>query len=96
MASSFDIDCEWDRDRLSVSLLGDFGEASAEALVHTLEENCRDASVVFIKAKDVRNLDATGCDAFKKKLHVLNDWCCRLVLMDQNALRLKPEWTEFF
>ena len=96
MASSFEIDCEWDRDRLYVSLLGDFDEASADALVHALEENCHEASVVFIKAKGVTNLDASGCDAFKKRLHVLKDWCYRLVFMDNNAIRLKPEWIEFF
>ena len=96
MASSFDIDCEWDRDRLFVSLLGDFDEDSAYALIDTLKEKCRGASVVFIKAKGVRSLDASGCNAFKKKIHVLKDLCYRLVFVGQKASRLKPEWIQVF
>jgi anti-anti-sigma regulatory factor len=96
MASNFRIQCQRDRDLLYVRLLGDFDEASAYALIDTLKEKCHDASVIFIKAKGVTSLDASGCDAFKKKIHVLKDWCYRLVFMDQNAARLKPEWIELF
>ena len=96
MASNFEIDCEWKRDTLYLDLLGDFDEDSACDLIEALKEKCQNASVVFIKAVGVANLDASGCDAFKKKVYVLKDWCYRLVFMDQNAIRLKPEWIEFF
>jgi ABC-type transporter Mla MlaB component len=96
MASNFEIDTEWQRDALYLRLVGDFDEASASTLLHALQDKCPEASVVFIKAKDVRSLEASGCDAFKRKLHVLKDWSYRLVFMDQNAIRLKPEWLEIF
>jgi len=96
MASDFQIDCEWQRDALYLHLLGDFDEASAEALLEALQEKCHDASVVFIKARDVRSLDPSGCDTFKENLHLLKDRCYRLVFMDKNAIRLRPEWLEIF
>ncbi len=96
MASNFRIDSRWDRDALYLHLLGDFDEASANALLRALQEKCHDASVVFIKAKDLKRLDASVCDVFKKQLHVLRDGCYRLVFTDQNAVRLRPEWLEIF
>ena len=91
MATHFQIACQWDRDSLYLHLLGDFDEASAYELIDVLGEKCHDASSVFIAAKGVRNLDASGCDTFKKRVQTLKDYCYRLVFTDQNAIRLKPE-----
>lgn len=96
MPSDFRIDCRRDRDALHVHLLGDFDEKSANALIHTLKTESGDASVVFIRARDVGRLEASACDSFKRKVPVLRDGCYRLVFMDQNSILLRPDWLEIF
>ena len=68
----------------------------AADLIETLKDNCHDASVIFIETQDLTKIDASGCDAFRKKLRVLKDFCYRLVFMDPNAERITPKWTEYF
>jgi hypothetical protein len=96
MASNFVIDCEWDRDVLHMHVVGNFDEASASDLIDALKENCHDASVVFVETKDLSNIDLEGCEAFRKEVHVLQDFCYRLVFVDRNADRITPKWTECF
>lgn len=96
MTSNFQISSEWNGDALHLRLLGDFDEDSACDLVDTLQKNCHDAAVVFIQTKSLTNIHSSGRDAFRKKLHLLRDFCYRLVFVDVNGARIAPERIEYF
>jgi hypothetical protein len=96
MASNFEVSVQRDGGRLYVSMSGDFDEASASRLIESLEKDCRDAAVVFIQAGGIQKLHPSGCEAFRNNLHVLRDFCYRLVFADANATRMSPDWLEYF
>ena len=96
MASDFQISIERDRDCLRLELSGDFDEQSAESLIERLRKECRDAAVVFIQARGLKNIRPSGQETFRKNLHVLEDFCYRLVFTDGNAAQIAPGWIEYF
>ena len=96
MASDFEISIEGDRDCLRVDLSGDFDEQSASRLIERLRKDCRDAAVVFIQARGLKEICPLGRETFRKNLHVLEDFCYRLVFADGTAAKLAPEWIEYF
>ena len=96
MTSDFEISIEWQGDRVRLDLSGDFDEKSANSLIERLQKECHDASVVFIRAGDLKTLRPAGCEAFRRNLHVLKDFCYRLVFADTNAARMAPDWIQCF
>jgi hypothetical protein len=96
MASGLKISIEWQGDRVRLDLSGDFNETSAKRLIESLQKECHGASVVFIRAGGLKNLRPAGCEAFRRNLHVLKDFCYRLVFTDANAARMAPGWTQCF
>lgn len=96
MTSDFEISIEWQGDRVSLDLSGDFNEESADSLIQSLQKECHDASVVFIRAEGLETLRPAGCEAFRRNLHRLKDFCYRLVFADTNAARMAPDWIQCF
>ena len=96
MASDFEISIDRDLDCLRLDLSGDFDEQSASSLIERLRKDCRDALVVFIQARNLKNIRPSGREAFQKNLHVLDDFCYRLVFTDGNAARIAPGGIEYF
>ena len=96
MKSDFEISIEWQGDRVRLDLSGDFNEESANSLIQSLKKECHDASVVFIRAEGLKTLRPTACDAFRRNLHMLKDFCYRLVFADTNAARMAPDWIQCF
>lgn len=96
MTSDFEISIEWQGDRVRLDLSGDFDEKSANSLIKSLQEECREASVVFIRAGGLDTLRPAACETFRRNLHVLKDFCYRLVFADTNAARMAPEWVQCF
>ena len=96
MTSDFEISIEWRGDRVSLDLSGDFNEESANTLIKSLQKECYGASVVFIQAGGLKTLRPTGCEAFRRNLHILKDFCYRLVFADTNAARMAPSWIRCF
>ncbi len=96
MASDFEISIERDRDCLRLELSGNFDEQSAESLIERLRTECRDAAVVFIEAKGLKDIRPSGTETFRKNLQMLEDFCYRLVFTDGNAARIAPGWTGYF
>lgn len=96
MASDFEISVERDRDCLRLDLSGDFDEQSANRLIERLRKDCRDAAVVFIQARGLKKICPSARETFRKNLHVLEDFCYRLVFEDGNAAKLAPEWIAYF
>ena len=96
MASDFDISIQRDRDCLRLDLTGDFDEQSASRLIDRLRKECRAAAVVFIQARGLRNIRPSGRETFQKNLHVLEDFCYRLVFTDRKAARIAPGWIKYF
>ena len=96
MASDFEISLEWQGDRVRLGLSGDFDETSACSLIESLQKDCREAKVVFIQAGGLKTLRPRGCEAFRRNLHVLEDFCYRLVFADAKAARMAPEWIQYF
>jgi hypothetical protein len=94
--SGLEIQIEWQGDRVRLDLSGDFNETSAKTLIESLRKECHEASVVFIQARGVKHLRPAGCETFRRNLHVLKDFCYRLVFADANAVRMAPEWTQCF
>ena len=60
MTSDFEISIEWQGDRVSLDLSGDFNEESANSLIQSLQKECHDASVVFIRAEGLENPPPCG------------------------------------
>ena len=79
-----------------LSLAGTFDERSAYLLIENLREACHDAKVVFIMAKGLKDLSPSGCETFRRNLHVLNDLCYRLVFADESAAHMAPGGIEYF
>ena len=96
MAPDFEISIEWQGDRVRLDLSGDFNEESANSLIESLQEECHDASVVFIRAGGLKTLLPAGCETFRRNLHILKDFCYRLVFADTNAARMAPDWIQCF
>ena len=96
MTSDFEISIEWQGDRVRLDLSGDFNEESANSLIESLQKECHDASVVFIRAGGLKNLRPTGCEAFRRNLHILKDFCYRLVFADTDAARMAPDWIQCY
>lgn len=92
MTSDFEISIEWQGDRVHLDLSGDFNEESANSLIESLQKECHNASVVFIQAEGLKTLRPAGCEAFRRNLHRLKDFCYRLVFADTNATRMAPGW----
>lgn len=96
MAADFEISVIRDYGSLFLDLSGDFDEQSASQLLETLQNHCREAPVVFIQARKLRNIDPSGRKAFQKNLPMLQDHRYRLVFADTNASQIAPEWIDFF
>ena len=96
MTSDFEISIEWRGDRVSLDLSGDFNEESANSLIQSLQKDCHDASVVFIRAEGLKTLRPAACETFRRSLHILKDFCYRLVFADTNAARMAPGWIQCF
>jgi hypothetical protein len=96
MTSDFEISIEWQGDRVRLDLSGDFNEESANSLIESLQKECHDASVVFIRAGGLKNLRPGGCEAFRRNLHILKDFCYRLVFADTDAARMAPDWIQCY
>jgi hypothetical protein len=96
MTSDFEISIEWQGDRVSLDLSGDFNEKSANSLIESLQKECQAASVVFIQARGLKTLRPAGCEAFRRNLYILKDFCYRIVFADTNAVRMAPEWIQCF
>jgi hypothetical protein len=96
MTSDFEISIEWQGDRVRLDLSGDFNEESANSLIESLQKECHDASVVYIQARGLKILRPADCDAFRRNLHILKDFCYRLVFADTNAARMAPDWIQCF
>jgi hypothetical protein len=96
MASDFEISIERDRDCLRLDLSGDFDETSASSLIERLRNDCQEAAVVFIQARGLKNIHSSGRETFRRNLHVLEDFCYRLVFSDGNAAQIAPGWIEYF
>lgn len=96
MTPDFEISIEWQGDRVRLDLSGDFNEESANSLIQSLQQDCQDASVVFIRAGGLKNLRPVACETFRRNLHTLKDFCYRLVFADTNAARMAPDWIQCF
>ena len=96
MASDFHISIQGDRNCLRLDLSGDFDEQSASTLIERLRQDCKEAAVVFIQAKGLKKIRPSGRDTFQKNLHVLEDFCYRLVFTDGNAAQIAPGWIDYF
>ncbi len=96
MASDFEMCIEGDRDCLRLDLSGDFDEHSASSPIERLRKDCRDAAVVFIQARGLKKICPSARETFRKNLHVLEDFCYRLVFADGNAAKPAPDWIEYF
>lgn len=96
MPSDFEVTLERHGNCLRLSLSGDFDEKSAYSLIESLQKDCHDAAVVFIQAGGLENLRPSACETFRKNLHVLQDFCYRLVFSDANAARMAPGWIQYF
>ena len=96
MTSDFEISIEWQGDRVSLDLSGDFNEASANSLIQSLQKECHDASVVFIRAEGLETLGPAACETFRRNLQILKDFCYRLVFADTNAARMAPDWIQCY
>jgi len=96
MAPGLEISIIRQGDRVRLDLSGDFNEKSANSLIESLQKECHDASVVFIRAEGLKTLRPAGCEAFQKNLPVLKDFCYRLVFADTNAARMAPAWIRCF
>ena len=96
MTSNFEISFEWHGDCVRLGLSGDFDEKSAYSLIDSLQKDCHEARIVFIQAGGLKNLRPSGCETFLKNLHVLRDFCYRLVFADANAARMAPGWIQYF
>ena len=96
MTSDFEISIEWQGDRVSLDLSGDFNEESAKSLIQSLQKECHDASVVFIRAEGLKTLRPAACETFRRNVHRLQDFCYRLVFADTNAVRMAPDWIQCF
>jgi len=96
MKSDFEISIEWQGDRVRLDLSGDFYEESANSLIQSLKDECRDASVVFIRAGSLKTLRPAAYETFRRNLHILKDFCYRLVFADTNATRMAPDWIQCY
>jgi hypothetical protein len=96
MTSDFEISIEWQGDRASLDLSGDFNEESANSLIQSLQKECHNASVVFIRAEGLKTLRPAACETFRRNLQILRDFCYRLVFADANAARMAPDWIQCF
>jgi hypothetical protein len=96
MTSDFEISFERHGDCVRLGLSGNFDEKSAHSLIERLQKDCQDAAVVFIQAGGLKNIRPSGCETFRKNLHVLQDFCYRLVFADTNAARMAPGWIQSF
>jgi hypothetical protein len=92
----FEISYEWREDCVRLSLSGEFTEESAHALIEDLRKNCQGAKVVLIQGDGLKRMRPSGCEAFRRNIQVLKDFCYRLVFADANASRLAPQWTQPF
>jgi hypothetical protein len=96
MASDFKISVERERDCLRLDLSGDFDEQSASSLIEHLRKDCRDAAVVFIKARGLKNIRPSGPETLRKNVYLLGDFRYRLVFTDGNAAQIAPGGIEYF
>ena len=96
MTTDFEISINWQGDRVRLDLSGDFDEESANSLIQSLQKDCHDASVVFIRAEGLKTLRPAACEAFRRNLHILKDFCYRLVFADTNAARMAPDWIQCY
>jgi hypothetical protein len=96
MASKFNISVSRRGDSTNFRLKGDFDASSANRLLQVLQDNRHGAKIAVIETADLGQVYPSGRDQFKKNVHVLRDFCYRLVFLGENARQLAPDWIEYF
>ena len=71
MASNFQLSFQQTRDRLNLSLCGDFDGSSAFEIINTLNEHGRNFDQVFIDTEDLDTIHPFGKDVFLKNFRIL-------------------------
>jgi hypothetical protein len=96
MAADFEISFVREQGSFRLDLAGDFDEQAAGQLLEALQKHCREAPVLFIRARHLKKILPSGREAFQKNLHVLGDFRYRLVFADTNATQIAPGWIDYF
>ena len=96
MASKFNIAVYRCGGSTNFRLRGDFDAGSANRLLQVLKDNSQGVTTAVIETADLEKVYPSGRDLFKKNVHVLKDFCYRLVFSGENARQLAPDWIEYF
>jgi len=96
MASWFDISVSRRGGSTNFRLRGNFDASSANRLLQVLQDNSQGAAIAVIETAELENVYPSGRDVFQKNVHVLKDFCYRLVFSGENARQIAPEWIEYF
>ena len=96
MASEFDVSVYRSEGSTNFRLRGDFDASSANRLLQVLKENSQGVTIAVIETADLEHVYPSGRDLFQKNVHVLKDFCYRLVFSGENARQIAPDWIEYF
>jgi hypothetical protein len=96
MASWFDISVSRRGGSTNFRLRGDFDASSANRLLQVLQDNSQGSTIAVIETAELEHVYPSGRDVFQKNVHVLKDFCYRLVFSGTNAGQIAPDWIEYF
>jgi len=96
MTSRFDISVSRSGGSTNFRLRGDFDAGSANRLLQVLQDNSQGAAIAVIETAELEHVYPSGRDLFRKNVHVLKDFCYRLVFSGRNARQIAPDWIEYF
>ena len=96
MASKFNISVYRSGGSTNFRLKGDFDARSANRLLQVLKDNSQGVTIAVIETADLEHVYPSGRDLFQKNVHVLKDFCYRMVFSGENARQLAPHWIEYF
>lgn len=96
MRSEFNISVHRSGGSVNFRLKGVFDAHSANRLLQVLEDNSQGVRMAVIETAELEHVYPSGRDLFQRKVHVLKDFCYRLVFFGDNARQFAPNWIEYF
>ncbi len=89
MATNFRVSTHRNSENIHLQLIGDFDRISAHQLIDVMEENCKNADMVFIHTNSLRRIHPFGCSTLHHHLSTLKP-PSHILFMGDNANRFVP------
>lgn len=89
MASCFRVSTHRNSENVHLQLIGDFDKISAHQLIDVMEENCKNAGIVFIHTNYLRRIHPFGCSVLHQHLNTVK-FPSHVLFTGENANKFVP------